>query len=242
MQDGKSFLHIPSWSNNNTELLAVTLGAGPCQAATAERSGTPQEPFDWQPALGCNLVAADNATLVPMLLANASMRTSEPLLIRITTNVTLGRNIRGSVPIRRPVILLGMASALTSVDLEMVVNQLNVTPPTGTLVWQGLVLENLAPGGLWLGAAADVIFGLLAGRHMHSSEAVTKQLLRLSDRPHGLCPAAAHVCAVKQRSWPLLVLPWSGWEGTHQTWVYRLRTHHMQWWWDGACLGPDRGA
>lgn len=148
MQDGKSFLHIPSWSNNNTELLAVTLGAAHCQVATAERSGTPQEPFDWQPAPGCNLMAADNATLVPMLLANASVRTSEPLLIRITTNVTLGRNIRGSVPIRRPVILLGMASALTSVDLEMVVNQLNVTPPTGTLVWQGLVLENLAPGGV----------------------------------------------------------------------------------------------
>lgn len=44
-------------------------------------------------------------------------------------------------------VLLGMASSLTSIDFGMTVNVLNVTPPTGTLMFQGLVLENLAPGG-----------------------------------------------------------------------------------------------
>jgi hypothetical protein len=142
LQDGKSFIFIPAWSNSNTELLSVSIASGPCLRPDAvSQRGNP-----WRPAPGCNIVAADNMTLIPTLQRNASVATAAPLLIRITSNVTLGPNLKGSLSIRRPVILLGLASSLTSVDLGMVVNQLNVTPPMGTLLWQGLVLENLAPG------------------------------------------------------------------------------------------------
>lgn len=144
LQDRKSFLHVPAWSNNDTSLLAVTLVTAPCAVAYDARLGT----ADWAPPAECNLLAADNTTLVPVLLRNASIFTSEPLLIRITSNATLGHGLRGSIPIRRPVILLGLASAVTSMDMGMVVNQVNVTGPNGTLVWQALVLENLAPGRL----------------------------------------------------------------------------------------------
>jgi hypothetical protein len=68
------------------------------------------------------------------------------MLIRLMDDVTLGPGITHSIPIRRPILLLGMVSAPTSVDMGMVVNQLNVTPPFGQITWQGLVLENLAPG------------------------------------------------------------------------------------------------
>lgn len=38
LQDGKSFLLIPAWSNNSTELLSVTLASGPCQDVAAARA------------------------------------------------------------------------------------------------------------------------------------------------------------------------------------------------------------
>jgi len=161
LQDRKSFLHVPAWSNNDTSLLAVTLVRAPCAVAYDARLGT----ADWAPPAGCGLLAADNSTLVPVLLRNASIPTSEPLLIRITSNVTLGHGLKGSIHIRRPVILLGLASVVTSMDMGMVVNQVNVTGPNGTLVWQALVLENLAPGGLdgggrwqWWAMAVVVLF------------------------------------------------------------------------------------
>jgi hypothetical protein len=84
--------------------------------------------------------------MAQVLLRDAANATSQPLLLRVVANVTLGPGINQSIPIRRPVVLLGMVSAPTSVDLGMVVNQLNVTLPFGKITWQSLVLENLAPG------------------------------------------------------------------------------------------------
>lgn len=106
-------MHVPSWSNSNTQLLAVTLVTAPCRISY----GPGQATVSWSPQPGCNMLAANNTTLVPLLLRNASIPSRDPLLIRITTNVTLGHGLNGSIPIRRPVILLGLASALTSVDL-----------------------------------------------------------------------------------------------------------------------------
>jgi hypothetical protein len=46
----------------------------------------------------------------------------------------------------RPVILVGLFSRPTSVDLGMAVNQLNATAPHASVVWQSLFLENAGPG------------------------------------------------------------------------------------------------
>jgi hypothetical protein len=97
---------------------------------------------------GCNVRTANNNTLVQTLLQDATVRTNQPLGIRLASNVTLGPGIAEAINIRRPVILLGMMSAVTSVDFGMTVNVLNVTTPGAQLYWQGLVLENLAPGEL----------------------------------------------------------------------------------------------
>jgi hypothetical protein len=88
----------------------------------------------------------DNTTVIPTLLQDAGTTSQQLLLVSLIANVTLGPGISNAIPIRRPILMLGMVSALTSVDLGMVVNQLNVTPPFGQITWQSLVLENLAPG------------------------------------------------------------------------------------------------
>jgi hypothetical protein len=94
----------------------------------------------------CNVRTANDTSLIPTLLKDAAIKTNKPLLIRIIANVSLGAGLNQPIQIRRPVMLLGMTSALVSVDLGMAVNTLNVTAPGAQLSWQGVVLENLAPG------------------------------------------------------------------------------------------------
>jgi hypothetical protein len=115
--------------------------AAAAAAAAAPGAGSAAAPYVPLPALlaarpGCNTRTVDNATLVRTLLRDASIATPQPLLVRITSNVTLGPGLNGSLPIRRPVLLLGLASVPTSVDFGMVVNQLNVTAPGAQLAWQ----------------------------------------------------------------------------------------------------------
>jgi hypothetical protein len=145
-QDNSSVLNVPYWSDNSTEVFSLTFVSGPCNFRNAES-------YPWADSLqrfpsipGCNLRTATNKNLAQVLLRDAANATSQPLLLRVVANVTLGPGINQSIPIRRPVVLLGMVSAPTSVDLGMVVNQLNVTLPFGKITWQSLVLENLAPG------------------------------------------------------------------------------------------------
>jgi hypothetical protein len=90
--------------------------------------------------------SVDNKTLVQTLLRDATNVSTVPLLIRVVSNTTLGVGITQSIPIRRPIVLLGMVSSPTSIDMGMVVNQLNVTLPHGKITWQSVILENLAPG------------------------------------------------------------------------------------------------
>lgn len=139
-------LNVPYWSDNSTEVFSLTFVSGPCNFHDAES-------YPWADSLqrfpsipGCNLRTATNKNLAQVLLRDAANATSQPLLIRVVANVTLGPGINQSIPIRRPVVLLGMVSAPSSVDMGMVVNQLNVTLPFGKITWQSLVLENLAPG------------------------------------------------------------------------------------------------
>jgi hypothetical protein len=57
--------------------------------------------------------------------------------------------------LRRPVILAGLFMRPTSVDLGMAVNQLNVTAPHASFVWQSLILENVAPGARWCSSSSN---------------------------------------------------------------------------------------
>lgn len=139
-------LNVPYWADSTTEVFSLTLVSGPCNipyADTLAYQATPQQ----APAIpGCNMRAVDNQTLVQTLLRDATNASSMPLLIRVVSNSTLGVGITHSIPIRRPIVLLGMVSAPTSIDMGMVVNQLNVTLPYGKVTWQSVILENLAPG------------------------------------------------------------------------------------------------
>lgn len=57
----------------------------------------------------------------------------------------------------------GLFSRPTSVDLGMVVNQLNVTAPLSKLFWQSVVLENLAPGDGLTSSVAPPYSAALSG-------------------------------------------------------------------------------
>jgi hypothetical protein len=146
LQDGSSFLNVPFWSDNSTELYSVTIISGPCRAVDSSNMSSAALAAQLQ-APGCNVRAADNTSLVPTLLRDATVNTSVPLVIRILTNVTLGPNLQSPIVIRRPVLLLGTASSPVSVDFGMVVNQLDATAEYAQVAFQSIVLENLAPGG-----------------------------------------------------------------------------------------------
>lgn len=108
-------------------------------------------PLQLPPPLVKNcLVTATNSTLVPSLIANAAAVTPQPLLVYITTNVSIGAfpSLPATgVPINRPVVFVGLQSLVTSIDFQMVVNQLNATGSQySNVTFVGLALENLAPG------------------------------------------------------------------------------------------------
>lgn len=139
-------LNVPYWSDNMTEVFSLTFLSGPCNIPNTDTlpwNGSLQQ-FPAIPR--CSMRTSDSKTLVQTLQRDAGINTTQPLLIRLVQNVTLGPDIMQSIPIRRPIVLLGMVSAPTSVDLAMVVNQLNVTLPYGKITWQSVALENLAPG------------------------------------------------------------------------------------------------
>jgi hypothetical protein len=150
LQDGSSFLHIPEYTDKSLTLRSVTLISGSCKAEAADVFLQPAATPDFVPAAppgGCNVRTVNNASLIPTLLLDAAVSTDQPLLVLITANVSLGQGLRaGAIDIRRPTAMTGLWSVPTSVDLGMVVNQLNVTTPYSKVFWQSLYLENAAPG------------------------------------------------------------------------------------------------
>jgi hypothetical protein len=152
LQDGRSFLHIPEYMDKSTALRSVTLISGPCEAEAADTFLQPAAAAALVPSAppgGCNVRSVNNETLVPTLLRDAAVPTDQPLLVLIIANVTLGQGLHaGAIDIRRPTLMVGLWSEPTSVDLGMVVNQLNVTAPNSQVFWQSLYLENAAPGEL----------------------------------------------------------------------------------------------
>ncbi|WIA35332.1 hypothetical protein OEZ86_003786 [Tetradesmus obliquus] len=149
--DGISFLQIAKWNGTRTTARSVTIIAGPCRPTSSQQYALPATQTMAAAAAaarnGCAVQVADNSTLVPTLQQKAAVATQQPLLVLVPFNVSLGRGLAaGAIQVRRPVILVGLFSRPTSVDLGMVVNQLNVTAPYSSFVWQSLILENAAPG------------------------------------------------------------------------------------------------
>lgn len=143
LQDNSTFLHIHRWTDNRTWLQSVGL--------LLQAPATTPNPLKLPDPLVANcLVAVTNATLVPSLVLYSGVTTQQPLLVYVSSNVSLGANPplpASGVPVRRPLILVGLQSLITSIDLEMVVNQLNETGSHySNVTFVGLVLENIAPG------------------------------------------------------------------------------------------------
>jgi len=147
MQDGTSFLNIPYWSDSNTELYTVTILTGGCIIPQSQYSKPLADVLaGMATAPGCNARSVGDETLISTLRQDATINTTTPLLIRLFSNVTLGANLESPIVFARPVVIVGASSAPVSVDLQMVVNQFNVTRRNAQLSWQAVVLENLAPG------------------------------------------------------------------------------------------------
>jgi hypothetical protein len=81
----------------------VTVVSGPCNAANANVTSLSQYLARWPTIPGCGVRMVANSSLVPTLLRDATVNTSQPLLIRLVSNVTLTQR----VTIRRPVLMLG---------------------------------------------------------------------------------------------------------------------------------------
>lgn len=116
--------------------------------------------FSAGPALTVNncLLLTTNTTLLPALRSHAAVATPVPLLVYLTSNVTIG--LQPPLPaygiqIKRPVVFVGLQSLDTSIDFQMVVNQLNLTgSPYSNTTFVGTVLENLAAGDTVTSAVA----------------------------------------------------------------------------------------
>lgn len=148
LQDNTNLLHIEQWSDGKTHLRSVgILLAAPGAAGPADQL---QGNADSAPVIKNSLWATTNTTLLPALLLHAAVSTPVPLLVYITSNATIGMRPRlpaSGVVIRRPVVFVGMVSLPTSINFEMVVNQLNASSSMfANVTFVSLVLENLAPG------------------------------------------------------------------------------------------------
>jgi hypothetical protein len=148
-QDNATFIHIHAWSDGRTSLRSVGLllqdrGAGAAAAASSASQAV------HLPRIANALPAMTNSSLVPALLAHAGIPTAAPLLVYLAANTSLGAAPplpAGGVRVARPLLLVGLASLPTSLDLQMVVNQLNETGGGhANVTFAGLILENLAAG------------------------------------------------------------------------------------------------
>lgn len=108
----------------------------------AKRSSASNSSTSSGSAAACGVFIADNTTLVPLLTAQGGVASRRMLLVLLQDNTTLINR----VTLRRPVAMVGLASVVTSIDFQMVVNQIDLVSPTAALLFNGVVLENNAPG------------------------------------------------------------------------------------------------
>jgi hypothetical protein len=172
LQDNTNFIHIQHWSDGRTLLHSVGLLLG---SPAYEPGSAPALPS----VRNC-LVLSTNTTLLPAIIPHAAVATPLPLLVYLTSNVSIGQHPplpTGGIIIKRPVVFVGMQSLLTSIDFEMVVNQLNLTgSQDSNTTFVGVVLENLAPGDIITSAVAapfsiaitNNVWAVLYNRYAHT--------------------------------------------------------------------------
>lgn len=172
LQDNTNFIHIHHWSDGRTLLHSVGLLLG---SPAYEPGAAPALPS----VKNC-LMLSTNTTLLPALIPHAAVATPLPLLVYLTSNLTIGQHPplpTGGIIIKRPVVFVGMQSLLTSIDFEMVVNQLNLTGSHySNTTFVGVVLENLAPGDIVTSAVAapfsiaitNNVWAVLYNRYVHT--------------------------------------------------------------------------
>lgn len=107
-QDGTSFLNIPYYSDAYTELATVSIMTGPCiipQERLSQQLGGVLAFMADVP--GCNVRSCDNTSLIPLLMRDATVNTTQPLLVQLVSNVTLGPNLPRPIVFARPVVIVG---------------------------------------------------------------------------------------------------------------------------------------
>lgn len=112
------------------------------------------------------VVATDQSTLQAVLQSGAAVRTAAPFLVYLSSNVSLSTSklkVR-ALAINRPLYLVGKTTDYTSIDFGMEVNTL-VLGPLGSVTFNELVLENLAPGDTASAALAGP-YEVLMSYHM----------------------------------------------------------------------------
>ncbi|KAI8472601.1 MAG: hypothetical protein J3K34DRAFT_457740 [Monoraphidium minutum] len=168
--DGASYLVVPK-----AQIGALNVAASGALVAPEPLAPPPPGAPGAAPSGPNFVLGVTNATLHDILARLASIDTPDPLLLLITSNITLaphpGLPHNGSLAVRRPVVLLGRDGITTSIDFGGKVNVLRVSG-RGNITFDSLALDNLFPGdeesmrGV-RGLSATVaysLFGVLWGR------------------------------------------------------------------------------
>jgi hypothetical protein len=91
---------------------------------------------------------ATNSSLVPILITAGSVSTPQPCLIYVASNITLGPTAVPSegIAVNRPLYIVGLSSSNTSVDFQMMPNQMRLHEPHSNVTLDFIVMENLGYG------------------------------------------------------------------------------------------------
>jgi hypothetical protein len=168
LQDNATFLHVPWWTSGGADptiwestslLVADSLEQLRATAPLVTDVDLAEEaPADSLAAAGVSssntsskvnyVLSCDNHTFVPYLTYAARKAVPVPVLVFVTSNVTLKKPPvpEEGIMINRPLYLIGLSSTPTSLDFHMVVNQLVMLSTYSNMTMSNLVLENLAPG------------------------------------------------------------------------------------------------
>ncbi|KAF8061104.1 BAK1 [Scenedesmus sp. PABB004] len=155
LSDNTSFVHLRNFSAppfGVVEARALTLlapaaarvGAGDAAGGDAAGIVTVTDSY---------VLAATNATLVPLLRRLAGAPSASPLLVALAANASLAPRFAppgawppGGLVVARPLVLLGSSWRVTSLDLGMQVGQVQLSGRWANATLLSLALENLAYG------------------------------------------------------------------------------------------------
>jgi hypothetical protein len=146
-------------------------------------------------------------------MQHAGLHTQRPLLLFLTSNITLDppeqAPANSSYPVNRPVYFIGLISSKTSIDFRRTPNQLNLTGSgLGRVYFLSVALENQGYGdayttwysGLYSPLILHNMWGVLVDR---CGLAATRQAhvgcMQQEDDERLLCPAAACCWPVRQQ-------------------------------------------